>query len=164
MKHCMGLASSFPRGDRGIVITVVITIALGLLAVMGCSRETTSAVEPSAGMAARSPLPQPDLPYRTREGHVLFGHYCEVCHGTEGHGDGFNSYNLDPKPQDLGDPSFQSSHTDDDLVAVISTGGGAAGLSAEMPPWSPTLSQREIGELVQYIRTLKPKADDSGTP
>jgi mono/diheme cytochrome c family protein len=54
----------------------------------------------------------PAAGYNVREGGVLFRHYCAVCHGGEGHGDGFNAYNLDPKPRDLADPAFQAQRSD----------------------------------------------------
>jgi len=94
-----------------------------------------------------------------REGRALFRHYCSTCHGAEGHGDGFNAYNLDPKPRDLGDPGFQAKSSDDDLAAAIRAGGGASGLSTSMPPWGHTLGERQIRNLVLYLRTLSPEPE-----
>jgi mono/diheme cytochrome c family protein len=117
----------------------------------------SSAPAPGGGPPAPSAvLPIPDLGYNAREGRSLYRHYCLTCHGDEGHGDGFNAYNLDPKPRDLGDPAFQSKRTDDDLAAVIRSGGGVAGLSTGMPPWGRTLGERKIRNLVDYLRTLTP--------
>ena len=101
-------------------------------------------------------MPMPDLGYNAREGRALFRHYCATCHGEEGHGDGFNAYNLDPKPRDLADPVLQAARSDDDLAAVIRSGGGAAGLSTGMPPWGRTLNERSIRNLVEYLQTLPP--------
>ena len=50
-----------------------------------------------------------------------------TCHGDDGHGDGFNAYNLDPRPRDLADPAFQAAHSDAELTGVIRSGGPAAG-------------------------------------
>jgi len=104
-------------------------------------------------------LPVPDLGYNAREGRTLFAHYCATCHGDEGHGDGFNAYNLDPKPRDLADPAFQAKRSDDDLAAIIRSGGGVADMSTGMPPWEHTLGDRQIRNIVDYIRTLKPASD-----
>ncbi|HEY5611179.1 MAG TPA: cytochrome c [Thermoanaerobaculia bacterium] len=93
--------------------------------------------------------------YTVREGRVLFTHYCAGCHGTEGEGDGFNAYSLDPKPRDLADPKLQNERTDEDLVGVIRLGGAAVGLSTGMPPWGRALSAREIRNVVAFIRTLR---------
>ncbi len=120
---------------------------------------TSSPAETAASSPAApaSPLPVPDLGYNARQGRVLFQYYCATCHGPEGRGDGFNSYNLDPKPQDLSDPAFQAQRSDDDLASIISIGGGAAGLSTGMPPWGHTLDERQIHDLVLYVRTFKPE-------
>jgi len=104
--------------------------------------------------AAEPALPVPDLGYGAREGRALFGYYCATCHGAEGRGDGLNAYNLDPKPRDLSEPAFQSDRADEDLAAVIRSGGGVAGLSTGMPPWGRTLGDRKIRNIVAFIRTL----------
>jgi len=103
-------------------------------------------------------MPVPDQDYNAREGRALFQHYCATCHGNEGHGDGLNAFNLDPKPRDLADAAFQEKRTDEDLAAVIRSGGGVAGLSTGMPPWGRTLGERKIRNIVLSIRTLKPEA------
>ena len=109
--------------------------------------------------AARSILPAPGLSYNAREGRVLYLHYCLTCHGEEGHGDGFNAFSLDPRPRDLADPAFQASKSDDDLAAIIRSGGGVAGMSTGMPPYGRTLNERRIRNIVNYLRTL-PGASD----
>jgi mono/diheme cytochrome c family protein len=96
----------------------------------------------------------PQLGYNAREGRRLFDHYCAPCHGESGHGDGFNAYGLDPAPRDLADSTFQAEYSDQDLVAVIRSGGGVAGLSTAMPPWGRSLSGRQIRNLVAYLRSL----------
>jgi mono/diheme cytochrome c family protein len=104
-------------------------------------------------------MPVPELGYNGREGRALFLHYCSTCHGAEGHGDGFNAYNLDPKPRDLADPAFQQGRTDEELATVVRAGGGAAGLSTGMPPWGRTLNDRQVDALVGFLRTLQPRKD-----
>jgi mono/diheme cytochrome c family protein len=105
-------------------------------------------------------LPIPELGYNAREGRAVYRHYCSNCHGDEGKGDGFNAYNLDPKPQSLADSTFQASHSDADLVTAIRSGGPAVGLSTGMPPWGRTLSPRQVQNVVDYLRTL-PKVESA---
>jgi cytochrome c553 len=114
------------------------------------------------GIYSASTLPIPDLGYSAREGRALYRHYCLNCHGEEGKGDGFNAYNLDPRPRSLADSSFQAQHSDSDLVAAIRSGGSAVGLSTGMPPWGRTLEERQIQNVVIYLRTLPTAA--SGQP
>lgn len=102
----------------------------------------------------------PELGYNARQGKALFEHYCATCHGASGRGDGFNSYNLDPKPRDLTDPELQAERSDEDLAAVIRSGGGAAGLSTGMPPWGRTLTELQIRNLVVFVRLLPELAEN----
>jgi mono/diheme cytochrome c family protein len=116
--------------------------------------ETQAAAVPAA---AAAPTPAP-LAYEARMGKVTFTYYCQTCHGETGTGDGFNAFNLDPHPRDLSAPDFQKKKSDADLADAIRRGGSGVGLSALMPPWGHTLSDRQVGELVVYIRTLsKPR-------
>lgn len=93
------------------------------------------------------------------EGEGLFRHYCAVCHGETGKGDGVNSENLDPLPRDLTDQEYMSERTDQELFDIIEGGGPAMARSVYMPPWGKTLSKQRIQSLVTYIRTLA-----GGTP
>jgi len=99
-------------------------------------------------------VPIPELGYNAREGRALYRHYCLDCHGDEGGGDGFNAYNLDPRPRSLADSTFQAQHSDADLETAIRSGGASVGLSRAMPPWGRTLNDRQIQNLVAYLRTL----------
>jgi mono/diheme cytochrome c family protein len=114
----------------------------------------STAVDSVGAVYSAARLPIPDLGYNAREGRVVYRHYCLNCHGDEGKGDGFNAYNLDPRPRALDDSTFQAQHSDSDLVAAIRSGGSAVGLSTGMPPWGRTLSERQIRNVVDYLRTL----------
>jgi mono/diheme cytochrome c family protein len=114
----------------------------------------STAVDDAAAFYSAATLPIPELGYSAREGRALYRHYCLNCHGEGGEGDGFNAYNLDPRPRSLADSSFQAQHSDADLLAAIRSGGGAVGLSTGMPPWGRTLNERQIQNVVDYLRTL----------
>ena len=144
----------------------VVMLALVACAMSGChgarsphaplpaaAADSTTAENPYAIYSA-STLPIPDLGYTAREGRVLYRHYCLNCHGDEGKGDGFNAYNLDPRPRSLADSTFQAQHSDSDLVAAIRSGGAAVGLSTGMPPWGRTLNERQIQHVVEFLRSL----------
>ncbi|MGR3179252.1 MAG: c-type cytochrome [Candidatus Anammoxibacter sp.] len=90
------------------------------------------------------------------KGHRLFLHYCVPCHGNKGKGDGFNSANLDPVPRDLSDPLYMAKQKNQDLFKVISLGGKAVEKSPRMPPYGNTLSEKEIWEIIAFVRTLHP--------
>jgi mono/diheme cytochrome c family protein len=150
---------------RGLRAPVIAMVAVLAWAGGGCrgtgaphaqpTAAASSAAADSAGaIYSAATLPIPELGYNAREGRALYRHYCLNCHGEAGNGDGFNAYNLDPRPQSLADSTFQARHTDADLLAAIRSGGGAVGLSTGMPPWGRTLNERQIQNVVEYLRTL----------
>ena len=84
----------------------------------------------------------------------MYLHYCSVCHGAEGKGDGFNAYNLEPKPRDFTDSTFLRIADIAYVVKVITGGGLAVDLSAMMPPYGRTLTKTEIEKLAEYVLFL----------
>lgn len=88
---------------------------------------------------------------RSTRANELFGRYCSVCHGTEGKGDGFNAFNLEPKPRDFSDSTFISRLDTALIVETIRGGGKAVGLSGLMPPWGKTLDSTDIELLAQRV-------------
>ena len=73
---------------------------------------------------------------------------CQVCHGTEGRGDGPGAPGLTPPPADL--TIHVPLHPDRDLFRFIHDGiPGTA-----MAPLGARLSDNDIWNLVNYIKTL----------
>ena len=105
--------------------------------------------------SAESPQPEAVLNYEQSNGKKLFEHYCAVCHGASGEGDGFNAFNLNPKPRNLADREAMKTFSPQQLFDAISQGGGERGKSNLMPPWGHTLNERQIRYLVAYLRTLR---------
>ncbi len=87
-------------------------------------------------------------------GRHIFEHYCAVCHGKSGKGDGVNAKLLDPEPANLAGSEI-AGRSNDELYDVIAKGGAGVELSATMPPWGKTFSLDQIKELVAYIRLLQ---------
>jgi len=131
--------------------TRVAFAALSFIALAACSSKPLSPAP--AGASSETALT-----YEAQQGRVVYRHYCQTCHGDAGAGDGFNAFNLDPRPRDLADPGFQKAKTDQDLFDAVRRGGAGVGLSPLMPPWGHTLSPRQIDEVVLFIRSLKKKA------
>lgn len=88
------------------------------------------------------------------KGKVLFRHYCAVCHGIAGKGDGPNAEYLDPRPADLSDAEYMASATEQTIFSVIERGGAALDISLAMPVWGKTFSKEQISDLVAYVQTL----------
>ena len=80
--------------------------------------------------------------------------YCVQCHGMEGNGKGVNIRDMSVQPRDHTDAKAMSTRSDDTLFKVIKEGGLSIDKSVLMPPWGDTLSDDEIHDMVQYLRTL----------
>ena len=90
------------------------------------------------------------------DGQRIFQTRCFVCHGRDGKGDGPSATGLAEKPQDLTDPNWQKSNTDDLIGVVIKEGGVAIGKTGAMPP-NPDLNKEQIQSLVAFVRSLARK-------
>ncbi len=80
--------------------------------------------------------------------------YCWQCHGMNGDGKGVNIRDMSVQPRDHTNAEDMSTRTDADLFKAIKEGGQAINKSVLMPPWSGTLTDKEIRGLVKYLRTL----------
>jgi len=141
------------RGARSPAVRGLVAAGLLTLAMASCSRPERPLR--AAAKAAGATAPATVLAYEPRMGREIYRHDCQTCHGEGGAGDGFNAFNLDPRPRDLADPKLQRAKSDADLADAIRRGGAGVGLSALMPPWGHTLSERQIADVVAYLRTLR---------
>ncbi|MFQ5650014.1 MAG: c-type cytochrome [bacterium] len=107
-----------------------------------------------AAQAETAPKP-PLLTYTQQKGKRLYDHYCAVCHGFEGKGDGFNAYNLDPRPKDMTEESYLKAVTDKWLIEAISEGGRGVKRSTLMPSYENTLSREQVADIVTYLRAFE---------
>ncbi len=94
------------------------------------------------------------LSYSARQGERLYHQYCAVCHGKSGGGDGFNAWNLQPRPRDLTDSAYMNVLSDERIAEAIREGGAGVQKSELMPAWGNTFTKTEINQLVSFIRTL----------
>jgi len=78
----------------------------------------------------------------------LFQDFCRDCHGPQGYGRGSLSTFLEQEPANLFSQVTQSK-TDQELFLIIKNGGGL-----DMHGWADTFTDQQIGDLVQFIRSL----------
>jgi mono/diheme cytochrome c family protein len=88
------------------------------------------------------------------EGRKLYTSYCASCHGEKGKGDGAAAKSLPAKPADHTNGTVMNQHNDKYLTEIIAKGGSAVGKSSFMPPWGSALDEKQIRDLVAFIRTL----------
>ena len=89
--------------------------------------------------------------YSERQGNILYDRFCVSCHGEKGTGDGFNAYTLNPQPKNL---SISNSTSDNSLVEIIKKGGRGVNRSVLMSAYGNTLTDEEITNLIDYMKTF----------
>ena len=129
-------------------LTLLATVCLCL--VTAAYRDQAEGVAPTQGQLAVGHA----LTAQEAEGRRLYDFYCSLCHGSTGEGDGFNAWNLDPRPEPFKRNPLVEGVADEDLATVIRAGGRSVGKSVLMPPWGDTLAGAEIDALVAYLRVL----------
>src|SRR5262249_4433795 len=85
-----------------------------------------------------------------RRGEVVYKTNCILCHGVQADGKGRAASLFHPPPADL----THSDKDDEYKVTIIRLGGSAMGRSSGMPVWEGRLTDLEIQDLVQYLRTI----------
>lgn len=129
-----------------------------MIPLVGCGRHEDSAYGgqyPSIvdGLAIRRKEPNVLVESQAR-GRLVYDHYCQICHGTDALGDGFNSAMLDPPPRNFADEEFWKQTDDEHLLNVIVHGGQAAGKSKLMPSWGRTLDEQQVRDAIAFLHTV----------
>jgi mono/diheme cytochrome c family protein len=88
------------------------------------------------------------------EGRNLYATYCSSCHGDRGKGDGMAAASLPAKPTDHTNGAIMNKLSDQFLLDIVSKGGSAVGRSSFMPSWGATFNEKQLLDIVAYIRTL----------
>lgn len=84
-------------------------------------------------------------------GKIAFRHYCVLCHGAGGLGDGRAARIHNPKPANLTRSRVPTEY----LSMIIRKGGGAIGRSPAMPPWGEQLTDEQVRDVIQYLLTIR---------
>jgi mono/diheme cytochrome c family protein len=108
--------------------------------------------------AAQTGAPQTDaaqtdsgLPGDAAAGAKLYKQFCRGCHGADGRGGG---HTFMPHVDRLTRKGHIDLLPDEHLIAVITEGGAAFGMSSYMPAWAPRLTPQQIRDIVAHIRQL----------
>jgi mono/diheme cytochrome c family protein len=86
-------------------------------------------------------------------GRALYNKNCRHCHGLRGKGDGPLAPK-NPKPADLTDAKWDHGSSDGEIFAVIWNGAPAP--MSEMKPMKGTLTEKNVWEIINYLRSMGP--------
>lgn len=128
------------------------------IALVGCALAwaTLAASAQNQGakpQAAAMKNPVAATPKSIGEGQKLYQKQCRHCHGARGLGDGPLAP-TNPSPANLTDAQWDHGSSDGEIFNVIWNG---AGPDSEMKPHKGTLSQTQVWQIVNYLRSLGPK-------
>ena len=100
--------------------------------------------------------PQHILPlnYDQTQGKRIYYEQCVWCHSDATPAGPSNRSNVTPTPPLMNDGSVFNSKSDDALLKAIQLGGRATGKSPMMPPYGRAFSEREIREIIAYMRVI----------
>jgi copper resistance protein D len=92
--------------------------------------------------------PIPRSPESIARGREIFQHNCVVCHGIGGRGDGVVAASLPTRPKDLSRLAPPPIFPDGVIAYRIANGVNV------MPAWKTVLSEHDIWDLINFIRSL----------
>jgi len=86
-------------------------------------------------------------------GKALYKRHCASCHGPNGKGDGGMALS-GGTPSDLTDETWDYGSTDGEIFVTIRDG-----VSSDMQGYKEKLSEKQIWQLVNFIRSIGPKSE-----
>jgi mono/diheme cytochrome c family protein len=130
------------------IVAVALSAAVFLAAASAVAQESEAASAEAGESAAQvNPLPYTEQVLANGRKHYL--RLCQTCHGYDGRA----LENIDFEATDLTNPeAWRYGTADGDLFRNTKDGAGQ-----DMPPFGVRLEDREIWEVVHYLRSLGPE-------
>jgi mono/diheme cytochrome c family protein len=117
-------------------MVVVVAIVIGLGSRFIATPDPTNPTSPTVDSIAR--------------GRQAYLNNCAACHGAEARGGGPMAGTTQvPPPALTGPSSHLGVHSDGELFRIIGNG-----LPGGMPSWAGKLSEREIWDVINFLRSL----------
>ena len=130
-----------PAARRPLVLAVVVVVVLGVVIALG------------TGILGGAPTATNPIPLTTdsvARGSSIYASNCARCHGVDARGGGTDSATTAVPPPALSGPSGHLTvHSDGDLFTYIHDG-----LAGGMPSWAGTLSDNQIWDVINFLRSL----------
>ncbi|MEA2623293.1 MAG: hypothetical protein QOH61_2203 [Chloroflexota bacterium] len=127
---------------RPLLVAVVVVIALSVAVALG------------GGLIGGTPDPTNPVPATVDSidrGAALYGSSCAACHGADARGGGPMAGTTAVQPPALTGPSSHLGHHSDGQLYQIISGG----LPGGMPSWAGKLSEQDIWDLVNFLRSIQ---------
>jgi mono/diheme cytochrome c family protein len=136
---------------------VVCMITMGMVGYAAQAKPATRGGA-SAGSAAAKALKNPVAAdaVSVDTGKGIFSKRCAACHGLQGKGDGPGAAMMkEVKPANLADAKWDHGGSDGEIFTTIKNGVGP---KFDMDAWDGRIPDKDIWNLVNYIKTLSAPA------
>jgi mono/diheme cytochrome c family protein len=134
-------------------LAVVGVMALGVVGEARQAKPAAPAKSPAAAKAMKNPVAADAA--SVDAGKAVFAKYCRACHGAEGKGDGPGAAMMKGnKPANLTDAKWDHGATEGEIFTTIHDGVGP---KFDMDSWEGRIQDKDIWNIVNYIKTLKAK-------
>ena len=128
---------------------VVVALALSGSAFAVANGQSTAPRRGGNPEAAKLKNPIEATPASATAGRRVYQRLCIRCHGADGKGDAVGG---GAQPPDLTDAAWDYGGSDGDIFAVIHDG-----TSADMEGYAARISDNDIWNVVNYLRSIGPK-------
>jgi mono/diheme cytochrome c family protein len=128
-------------------------LPFALLPLLGASQELHPPTPHRHPEAQKLKNPIPSDGSSIEEGRKLYLRHCASCHGPSGKGDGSMAL-AGGTPANLTDEGWDHGSSDGEIFVVIRDG-----TSSDMEPYKDRLTEKQMWQLVNYIRSLGPKSE-----
>ncbi len=123
-----------------------------IIATLGLIAEAQSPRRNAEAMKLKNPVAVDAESLET--GKKLYQRYCASCHGPQGKGDGGMALS-GGTPSDLTDETWDYGPTDGEIFVSIRDG-----VSSDMLAYKEKLNEKQIWQVVNFIRSIGPKTKD----
>jgi cbb3-type cytochrome c oxidase subunit III len=142
----MYLRNSNPTARRRLALAVSIFM-------ITCAWFVVQAQTPKRNSEAQKlKNPVPGDAESIEAGRLLYKRHCASCHGPNAKGDGGMALS-GGTPSDLTDEAWDYGSTDGEIFTAI-----REGVSADMLAYKEKLNDKQIWQVINYLRSLGPKA------
>lgn len=141
---------------KGAVLkgAILFSICLGLLPVVVARNQELHPPTPHRHPEAQKlKNPVPSNAESIEEGRKLYLRNCASCHGPSGKGDGSMAL-AGGTPANLTDETWDHGSSDGEIFVVIRDG-----TSSDMEPYKDRLTEKQIWQIVNFIRSLASKPE-----
>jgi mono/diheme cytochrome c family protein len=130
--------------------TLILAAAICAMALSASSQSSTAPRRGGNPEAAKLKNPVPYGPESVAAGKRTYARLCASCHGPKGKGDGGGS-GAGGQASDLTDSTWDYGSSDGEIFSVIRDG-----VSADMQGYADQISDKDIWNLVNFIRSIGP--------